>query len=136
MKSAMWLATLFFLTCLPGHAYEVETGSITICDTQKQVERFVQLFDENPQVAMSAVNAEENNPNACAEVDVSYVQAPNWAWPGADRMRSRSSRSWWSGQTCRADTGRSSRLSSSPSSKSRSLQCDEGERTTRAFTRA
>ena len=76
MKSAMWLATLFFLTCLPGHAYEVETGSITICDTQKQVERFVHLFDENPQVAMSAVNAEENNPNACAEVDVSYVPGP------------------------------------------------------------
>ena len=76
MKSAMCLATLFFLTCLPGHAYEVETGSITICDTQKQVERFVQLFDEDPQVAMNTVNAEENDPNACAQVDVSYVQGP------------------------------------------------------------
>jgi hypothetical protein len=76
MKFAPCLATLFFLMCLPGHAYEVETGSITICDTQKQVERLVQLFDENPQVAMSAVNAEENNPNACAEVDVSYVPGP------------------------------------------------------------
>ena len=85
MKSAMCLATLFFLTCLPGHAYEVETGSITICDTQKQVERFVQLFDEDPQVAMSAVNAEENNPNACAEVDVSYVPGPQL---GVARSRS------------------------------------------------
>jgi hypothetical protein len=48
--------------------------SWTICDTQKQVERFVQLFDENPQAAMSAVNAEENDPNAYAQVDVSNAR--------------------------------------------------------------
>jgi hypothetical protein len=63
MKSAMCLTT-FLLMCTPAHAYELETGSITICDTQKQMERFVQLFDGNPQAAMSAVNTEENNPNA------------------------------------------------------------------------
>ena len=85
MKSALCLATLFLLMCTPAHAYEVETGSITICDTQKQMERFVQLFDENPQAAMSAVNAEENNPNACAEVDVSYVPGPKL---GVARSRS------------------------------------------------
>ena len=60
MKSAMCLTTLFLLMCTPAHAYELETGSITICDTQKQMERFVQLFDGNPQAAMSAVNTEED----------------------------------------------------------------------------
>jgi hypothetical protein len=47
-----------------------------ICDTQKQVERFVELFDGNQQIAIRAVNTEENKPNACAIVDVSYVQGP------------------------------------------------------------
>jgi hypothetical protein len=48
-----------------------------ICDTQKQVERYVQIFDGNPRAAIRAVNTEENNPNACALVDVSYVQGPD-----------------------------------------------------------
>ena len=85
MKFAPCLATLFLLMCSPANAYELETGSITICDTQKQVERFVELFDESPQAAMSAVNAEENNPNACAEVDISYVPGPKL---GVARSRS------------------------------------------------
>ena len=76
MKSTLCFATLFLLMCTPAHAYEVETGSITICDTQRQVEGFAQLLDENPELAISAVNAEEHNPNACVAVDVSYVQGP------------------------------------------------------------
>ena len=78
MKSALCAATLFLLTCLPARAYDVETGSIAICDTLKQVERLAQLLDEDPTVAMSAVNAEENDPNACALVDVAYVQGPQF----------------------------------------------------------
>jgi hypothetical protein len=76
MKSILRIALLSLLTCLPAHAYEVETGAVMVCDTQQQVERFVQLFDGNAQVAIRAVNTEENNPNACAMVDVSYVQGP------------------------------------------------------------
>lgn len=57
-------------------AYEVLTGPVMICDTEKQIERFVALFDGDQQTAMRAVNAEENQPNACAMVDVSYVQGP------------------------------------------------------------
>jgi hypothetical protein len=76
MKSAVCLATLFFFMCLPGNAFEVETGSITICDTQKQVERFAQLLGEDPEVAIGAVNAEEKDPHACALVDVAYLQGP------------------------------------------------------------
>jgi hypothetical protein len=58
MKSALRLAMLLSLIYVPAHAHEVETGAILVCDTQKQVERYVQFFDGNPQVAISAVNAE------------------------------------------------------------------------------
>jgi len=77
MKTALILAILSLATCLPAHAYETETGAVMICDTQKQVERYVQIFDGNPRAAIRAVNTEENNPNACALVDVSYVQGPD-----------------------------------------------------------
>src|SRR3954453_9427530 len=76
MKSALCIAMLSLSVCLPAHAYEVETGAVMICDTEKQVERFVELFNGNQQIAARAVNSEENNPNACAIVDVSYVRGP------------------------------------------------------------
>jgi hypothetical protein len=74
MKMALCVATLFLLTCLPARASDVEAGSIAICDTLKRMERFTQLLDEDATVAMSAVNAEENDPNACALADIAYVQ--------------------------------------------------------------
>jgi len=74
MKIARYLALLFLLTCVPARAYEVEIGSVLVCDTQKQVERFVQIFDQNVEAAISIVNTEENNPTACAMVDIAYVQ--------------------------------------------------------------
>jgi hypothetical protein len=77
MKSALSFAILSLLMCLPAQAHEVETGSVMICDTQKQVERFVQIFDGNHERAIRAINAEENNPSACAMVDVAYVQGPS-----------------------------------------------------------
>ena len=76
MKSTLCFATLFLLMCTPAHAYEVETGSITICDTQKQVERFAQLLDENPELAISAVNAEENDPTACIGGTIAFIRGP------------------------------------------------------------
>jgi hypothetical protein len=76
MKSALRLAMLLSLMSLPAHAHEVETGAIMVCDTQQQAERYAQLFDGNQQVALGAVNAEANNPSACAMVDVAFVQGP------------------------------------------------------------
>jgi hypothetical protein len=61
---------------LSARAQEVQTGTVMICDTQKQVERFVTLFDGNAQIAISAVNAEEQNPTACAVADIAYVHGP------------------------------------------------------------
>jgi hypothetical protein len=57
MKFAPCVATLFLLACLPARAHDVETDPIAICDTLKRMERFTQLLDEEPTVAMSAVNA-------------------------------------------------------------------------------
>jgi hypothetical protein len=76
MKTALVLAVLLPLACLPAKGHEIQSGVVTICDTQGQVERYVQLFDGNPQVAIGAVNTEEHDPSACALVNVSYVQGP------------------------------------------------------------
>jgi len=76
MKSALILAIQFLTTCLPAQAYESENGAVMICDTQKQVERYVQVFHGNAQAAIRAVNTEENDPNACALTNVSYVRGP------------------------------------------------------------
>ena len=65
------------MTRLPAHAYEIETGAVMICDTQKQVERYVQVFDGNPRAAIHLVNTEENDPNACALANVTYVKGPD-----------------------------------------------------------
>src|SRR5262245_51941023 len=77
MKFVLPLILSFLFMCSPVRAYEVETGAVMICDTEHQVERYVQLFDGNSQRAIHAVNTEENNPNACAMADVSYVQGPD-----------------------------------------------------------
>ena len=77
MKSTLRYTILFLLMCVPAHAYEIETGSVMICDSQEQVERFVQLFDGNQQLAINAVNSEEHNPGACAIIDAAYVPCPS-----------------------------------------------------------
>ena len=81
MKHALrfMLPLLPLLIGLPAsaQAYQLDTGSVMICDTQKQVERLAQLFDGNLQVAIRAINNEEHNPNACAVADVAYVAGPN-----------------------------------------------------------
>jgi len=74
--SALCLAMLLALLCLPAQAHEVETGAIMVCDTEQQAERYAQVFDGNQQGAISVVNAEANNPTACAVVEVAFVAGP------------------------------------------------------------
>jgi hypothetical protein len=75
MKTGLRFALLFLLMCPPAKAaYEVESGAALICDTQEQIERIAQVFDEDMEDAISTVNAEVNNQKACAMVDVAYVQ--------------------------------------------------------------
>ena len=74
MKPALCAAALSLLMSVAAQAYEVETGPVVLCDTQKQAERFVQLFNDNQEAAIGAVNAEERNPSACAVIEVAYVE--------------------------------------------------------------
>jgi hypothetical protein len=45
MKAALRYAMFSLLMWVPAHAYEIESGSVIACDTQEQVERFIQRFD-------------------------------------------------------------------------------------------
>jgi hypothetical protein len=85
MKSALAIATLSLSLCLPAQAYEVQTGTILVCDTPSQVQRFADLFNGNVQVAIGAVNFEEKDPAACAMINASFVEGPS-----LDMARSRS----------------------------------------------
>ena len=73
MKYALRIALLSLAIGLPAQAQEVEKGPLLICDTQKQVERLGEIFDGKAPDALQAVNAEENNPNACGAADVAFV---------------------------------------------------------------
>jgi hypothetical protein len=59
--------------------HRVEIGTGIVCDTQRQMERFVALFDGNADAAVKAVNAEENDPNACVFGTIAFVRGPDIA---------------------------------------------------------
>jgi hypothetical protein len=61
---------------LPARADEIQVGTGLVCDTQQQVERFVSLYDGDPESTVSTVNAEEHNPTACGLVTMAYVPGP------------------------------------------------------------
>ena len=58
----------------PAHASDYEMGASLLCDTQQQVERFVALFNGDTQAAIGVVNAEVENPTACAIATVVYMR--------------------------------------------------------------
>jgi hypothetical protein len=60
--------------CAPAQASDYEIGASLVCDTQRQVERFVALFTGDAQAAIRVVNAEEENPTACAIMNVAYMR--------------------------------------------------------------
>jgi hypothetical protein len=67
-------AVLATLLCASAQATDYEVGTILVCDTQAQVERFVALFTGDAQAAIRVVNAEEQNPSACAMMNVAYMR--------------------------------------------------------------
>jgi hypothetical protein len=77
MKFGLLVGFLSLLLVLPARADEVETSIGVICNTQKQMERFVMLNDADPQSAIRAVNAEENDPKACAVASLAFVRGGN-----------------------------------------------------------
>jgi hypothetical protein len=76
MYSALRIALLSLLLCVPAQAQEIQVGSMLACDTQQQVERFVAAYHGDVDSATKAVNAEERDPTACDMVMVAYVRGP------------------------------------------------------------
>jgi hypothetical protein len=76
MKPALALALLSLTIFSPARAQEYEHGTALLCDTQRQVERYVALFDGKEQSAINAVNTEEQNPSACVIETVAFVRGP------------------------------------------------------------
>jgi hypothetical protein len=77
MKSALHLALLSLLICSPARAQEYEHGTALLCDNQRQVERYVALFNGEERSAIEAVNAEEKDPNACGLATVTFMRGPD-----------------------------------------------------------
>jgi hypothetical protein len=76
MRPALHLALLSLLACYPAQAQEYEHGTALLCDSQKQVERYVALFKGEEQSTVEAVNTEENDPTACGLASVAFVRGP------------------------------------------------------------
>ena len=64
-RLALLLALLVAL-CPPACAADYEVRTNLLCDTREQAERFVALFNGDAEAAVVAVNAEEQDPTACA----------------------------------------------------------------------
>jgi hypothetical protein len=78
MKPALYLALFPLIIFSPARAQEYEHGTALLCDTQRQVERYVELFNGKEQSAINAVNAEEQNPTACALETVAFMRGPDF----------------------------------------------------------
>ncbi len=77
MSYIIHVALLSVLLCFSARAQKVEVGTGIVCDTQKQMERFVALFHGEEEAAVKAVNAEENDPNACIVGTIAYIRGPD-----------------------------------------------------------
>jgi hypothetical protein len=62
------------LACYPAQAQEYEHGTALLCDSQKQVERYVALFKGEEQSTVDAVNTEEHNPTASGLATVAFMR--------------------------------------------------------------
>jgi hypothetical protein len=77
MRPAWHLALLSLLAGYPAQAQEFEHGTALLCDSQKQVERYVALFKGEEQSTVDAVNTEEKDPTACGLARVAFVRGPD-----------------------------------------------------------
>ena len=78
MKIVPRLASLILLPilALPLRAQDVQVGTALVCDTRQQVERFVALYDGDFDAAVRTVNAEVQDPRACAMASMTYLVSP------------------------------------------------------------
>jgi hypothetical protein len=77
MRVVIQALALLILLSLPAQAYDVEfdvdVETRLVCDTQKQVERFVEIYKGDVEAAVHSVNAEYEGPPVCDMVTVAYV---------------------------------------------------------------
>src|SRR5579864_471549 len=73
------LALLCLLLCSPVRAQEIEYGTGPICDTQQQAEQLVAHLKGDLNAAVSAVNANERDPQACGLATVAFVRGAKLA---------------------------------------------------------
>jgi hypothetical protein len=76
MRPPLHLALFSLLACYPAHAQQYEHGTTLLCDSQKQVERYVALFKGEEQSTVDRVNTEEQNPTACGLATVAFMRGP------------------------------------------------------------
>jgi hypothetical protein len=87
MTNTLRLALLLSLLCAPAQAGEkhtvdqrdIEVGDALVCDTQEQAERYIALYKGDQDEALSAVNAEANNPTACGVMSIAFIRGPHVA---------------------------------------------------------
>jgi hypothetical protein len=60
--------------CAAAQTPDYEVGASLVCDTKGRVERFVALFSGDAQAAVRVVNAEAENPTACAIMNVAFMR--------------------------------------------------------------
>jgi hypothetical protein len=77
MKPTLYLVLLSLISSSPAPAQEYERGTALLCDTQRQVERYVALFNREEQSAINTVNTEEQNQGACALATVTFMRGPD-----------------------------------------------------------
>jgi hypothetical protein len=76
MRPVLHLALFSLLACYPAQAQNYEHGTALLCDSQKQVERYVALFKGEEKSTVDAVNTEEKDPTACGLATVAFVRGP------------------------------------------------------------
>lgn len=81
MKAMLWLALACLLSSCsiaPAIAQEIETGTMLICDTGAQLERYAKVMEGDFETAIEQVNAEvklaSGKDNACGVVSVAFVR--------------------------------------------------------------
>jgi len=79
LNHALCVAALSLIISVPSRAQTVEVETGVFCDTQKQMERYVALYNGDTQAALNAVNKEVNDPTACVYGTIAYIRGPEIA---------------------------------------------------------
>jgi hypothetical protein len=77
MKTILVMASLMVLLLAPAHGREIEVGSELVCDTARQVEKYIAFNEDDSRTAVRAINDEENNPTACGVANIAFLRGHN-----------------------------------------------------------